>query len=411
MIQAILSYRFVLTPGENDIIEPEFKPVCLVFNNKQYTRDNYSAMVSKLDLFALFYQQTTGIASETGAFSSYHVARLKNTPFQVMSHLRQDAQENQFLTLAVFDLDDEVEIFEEILKKMGAKLEELFVEFISRNFLTIIPKIESEFEFVVFQVNRLSELDKLQKVALIFQSEERIKILELLREGPISKRKLKEILEQIKPNPNIDLLIRPFLELNLIRRDWIKGESKKERKIDIKSQGEYLFLIKDIVLAKFPNTELIERIKEKKPDLYRPYEAKIVEYFSKYDVNEEKSEDLKELSAALLDPDLFDFYTLMSNNFYPLDKLPKIFSDFVDSEFVVNTMDNLGVITKVKDKENKLWVILLTKIDPLISFPEYLLNNLKEQFLAKDEEKKITLEIAKKALELLEVTYAEKVRF
>ena len=101
----------------------------------------------------------------------------------------------------------------------------------------------------------------------------------------------------------------------------------------------------------------------------------------------------------------------MKSNFYPEDKLPKIFSDFVDSEFIVNTLDKLNVITRIKDKENKSWVILLTEIKPITAFPEYLLDKIKESYLTKEERNKISKEIAKKALDLLEITYQEKVKF
>ena len=410
MIQGILAYQFVLQPGDSGILEPEFKPIRLIFNNKDFNQNDYSKLIEETDIFGIFYQHTTGISTASGEFSNYYMGRLKKTPFKVLSFFRQDHAENQFLTISIFNLDDDVEIFEELIKTMGEKLESLYNELMRRKSLDVIEDVESELKFTIFQVNRLSELDKLQKVALIFQSEERLKILELLREKPYSKKDIKNILEEIKPNANVDLLIQPFLELNLIRRDWIKGETGK-KVVDFKFQGEYLFLIKDIIMARFPHKELMERIKDGKPEMYKEYEQKLSEFFKDYDVMDQPIEKLRDLAGALLNPDCFDFYTLMTSSFYPLDKLPKIFSDFVDSEFIVNTMENLNVITKVQDAEKKEWVMLLTEIKPLTVFPEYLLIKLKDAFLAKEKEERITYEIAKKALELLEVTYQEKVRF
>ncbi|GAH38804.1 unnamed protein product [marine sediment metagenome] len=58
---------------------------------------------------------------------------------------------------------------------------------------------------------------------------------------------------------------------------------------------------------------------------------------------------------------------------------------------------------------------MLTDIKPLTIFPEYLLPKIREAFRKEDEEEskegKITIEIAKKALNLLEVSYPEKVTF
>jgi hypothetical protein len=410
MIQAILSYQFVLKPGEDNILEPEFEPLKLVFDNSDFSEEDYSELINNMDIFAIFYQHTTGIAIESKAFSNYYVGRLKNTPYQVISQYRQDTYENQFITIAVFELEDELELFEELFRTMGQKLEILYEELMIKKSVKNYEKVESEFKFIIFQISRLIELDKLQKAALIFQSEERLRILELLRERPISKNELKAILERIKPNPNVDLLIRPFLELNLIRRDWIKGITRK-KEIDMSFQGEYLFLIKDITLARFPSNDLIERIKEFKREGYKEYEEKLVEFFSNYDVNKQSKKELMELASALLIPDVFDFYSLMTKSYYPLDKLPRVFSEFVDTKFVVDTLLNLNVITTIKDKDERPWVLLFTEVKPLTSFPEYLVLKIKDSYLSKTRKNKISFEIAKKALELLEGTYQEKVKF
>ena len=409
MIQAILSYQFILQKGETGVFKPEFKPVCLIFNNKNFSRNSYSELIDEMDLFAIFYQHTTGITETIGDANKFYIGRLKQTPYQVISIFLQDSAENQFITMTIFELDDEIGIFEEQVKEMGNKLGVLYEDFIKKKGFNI-DKIESEFKFTIFQVDRLTELDKLQKVALIYQNDERLKILEILRERPVSKKELKEILERMKPNPNIDLLLQPFLQLNLIRRDWIKGETGK-KKIDMKFQGEYLFLVKDLIFARFPSKDSIHRIKSGKHEIYKEYKKQINQYFANYDVNNQSSEDLKELSSALLNPDCFDFYSLMTNNYYPVDKLPKIFSEFVDSKSIIEIMLKLNLITTIKDKKGKSWVTLLTEIKPLVSFPEYLLVKVRDLYRSKSKDENITYEIAKKALDLLEVTYPEKVKF
>ena len=73
-------------------------------------------------------------------------------------------------------------------------------------------------------MERLSNLSKLQKVGLIFSTPERVRTLELLREGPISRKSLTNELEKIKDNPNINLILTPFLELNLVYVATGRGE-------------------------------------------------------------------------------------------------------------------------------------------------------------------------------------------
>ena len=72
---------------------------------------------------------------------------------------------------------------------------------------------------------------------------------------------------------------------------------------------------------------------------------------------------------------------------------------------------------KIKDENKRSWICLLTDIKPLTIFPEYLLPKIREAFRKGEEEEeaekegKITYEIAKKALNLLEISYPEKITF
>ncbi len=415
MIQGILNFQFILNQEESGEIEPEFRPIKLIFHNKKFNDSNYSELISTNDIFGIFYQHTTGIFKDKGAFSNFYTGRLKETPFQVVSYYRQETDNSKYITISFFELDDEVEIFQDLINTMAKRLLLIFKKLININPLKQISllekihsKIESELKFTIFQIDRLSQLDKLQKASLIFHSDERLKILEILRERPIAKKELKGILERMKPNINIDVLLDPFLELNLIRRDWIKGEKDKETGI-VKNQGEYLFLTKDILLARLPNENILNRLRENKKNLYDIYKDKVADYFSTYDLNKQSVEEMKKIAGILLNPDSYDFLALMRNSYYPLDKLPKIFSDWFDIEVILSTLEDLKIVTTLKDKEDQGWVILLTDIKPLIIFPEFLLPKIREFFKSEDKEQKISIEIAKKALELLEVTYPEKV--
>jgi hypothetical protein len=277
-------------------------------------------------------------------------------------------------------------------------------------------RLKNEIKFTIFQVDRLSNLDKLQKIALIYNSNERLKILEILRDHPISKVEMKKILEGMSATINVDILLQPFLELNILRRDWIKGE--KDRKTgEITHQGEYLFLVKDILMARIPNENLLNHFKETKNELYPIYRQKVVDYFSTYDPYTQPLDELKKLASLLLSPDAYDFFVLLRHNHYPLDKIPKIFSEFAVTELLLDDLTDLNIITEIVDDSDRKWICLLTEIKPLIIFPEYLLPKIRAAYKNKGEgeisygEGEITYEIAKKALSLLEITYPEKVEF
>ena len=209
---------------------------------------------------------------------------------------------------------------------------------------------------------------------------------------------------------NLDVLLEPFLELNLIRRDWIKGKRDKVTGL-VEDQGEYLFLTKDIELLRVPNLDLLNHLKDSKSDLYPKYEAQVIDYFSEYNPKEQTIEQKKKLSSILLNPDVYDLFAMLRNKYYPRDKIPNIFSEFADVELLLDDLIQSQIIIEIKDQKERPWLLLLTDIQPIIFFPEYLLERIKDAYHSEDIKKKIPFEVAKKALELLEVAYPEQIEF
>ena len=419
MIQGILTFQFVLNQTQTGEISPEFRPIQLVFKEEEtkWTKDNYKELIGENDIFATFYQHTTGLYSMTKELSNFYAGRLKESPYQVFSYFRQEKDGSQFITISIFELDDEIELFEDLIKDLATRLDVIFQTLIraqSSKQISLISNVNirlaNELKFTLFQIERLSRLDKLQKVALIYNSEERLKILDILREKPILKEELKELIEKIKPTINIDISLRPFLELNLIRRDWSKGEKDKKTGI-IRNQGEYLFLVKDLVLARIPSEFLLNHLKESKEELFEKYRAKAVEFFSNYDPLKETPEEKRKIASLMLNPDVYDFFALLRSNYYPIDKIPKVFSDFAVTEILLDNLKKLNVITELADSEDRKWIILLTEIQPLIIFPEYSLPLIRSAHKTLDLEKQVSYEIARKAYDLLEISYPEKIEF
>jgi hypothetical protein len=416
MIEAILTFEFVLTQKSTGEVEPEFKPLALLFENQDFSEKNLSELLATSDLFSILYHHTTSVREITGGFSNFYEGRLKETPYQVSSYFKQEESGTQYLATLLFTLDDDLGIYEDIIKELGKKLEYLFETFETAkktNQVSLISKIHANFEtelkYAIFQIKRLTNLDKLQKAALIFNSYERIEILKILRQFPKSKKDVREIVERIKENPNLDVLLEPFLELNLLRRDWIKGKRDKLTGL-IKDQGEYLFLTKDLELIRKPNLELLNHLKSTKHELYSQYEEKVVEFFSKYNPNTQTVEEKKKLASLLLNPDIYDIFVMLKNKFYPRDKLPTT-TEFANVDSLLEDLIKLNIIADIKDQKGRTWLFLLTDITPVIFFPEYLLTNIKEAYHSEDNKSKIPFEVAKMALELLEVAYPEKIEF
>jgi len=418
MIQGILSLQFVLNQTPDGGISPEFRPIQVVFKEgeERFSKDNYSELLAENDIFATFYQHTTGLHGTSGAVSNFITGRLKETPYQVYSYYRQETAGAQFLTISLFEIDDEIELYEDMINDLASRLDVIYQNLLRAQdskqismISNINIRLANELKFTLFQIERLSRLDKLQKVALIYNSPERLKMLEILRDKPILKDELKSIIEKMKPTINIDILLRPFLELNIIKRDWSKGEKDKKTAV-IKNQGEYLFLVKDLVLARIPSEYLINHLKETKNEVFELYKEKVIEFFSKYDPVTEPIENTRKLASILLNPDIYDFFALLRSNYYPLDKIPKVFSDFAVTDILLENLKKLNIITEVIDAEEKKWIILLTDVEPLIIFPEYSLPLIRRSHKL-DKEGQLSYEIAKKAYDLLEVSYPERIDF
>ncbi len=415
MIEAILTFEFVLVQKPTGEVKPDFKPIVFTFENKDFSDNNLSELISTSDLFSILYHHTTSIHEIVGGFSNFYEGRLKETPYQVSSYFMQAESGTQYLTLLIFTLDEDLGKYEDIIKNVAKKMYYLFEtnETTKKtNQISLISKIhdniETELKYAIFQIKRLTSLDKIQKAALIFNSYERLEILNILRESPRSKKDVREKLEKIRENPDMDVLLEPFLELNLIRRDWIKGKRDKRTGL-IENQGEYLFLIKDIEILRVPNYDLLEHLKQTKSELYPRYEAKVVDFFSKYNHKAQSVDDKKKIASLLLNPDIYDLFAMLRNKFYPKDKIPNIFSEFADIDLILDDLIQLNIITEIKDQKGKEWLLLLTDIEPIIFFPEYLLDNIKNAYHSDDSTKKIPFEVAKLALDLLEIAYPEKI--
>ena len=108
---------------------------------------------------------------------------------------------------------------------------------------------------------------------------------------------------------------------------------------------------------------------------------------------------------------MYDLFAMLRSKYYPRDKIPNIFSEFADIELILDDLIQLNIITDIKDQKERPWLLLLTDIQPIIFFPEYLLERIKDAYHSQNSEKKIPYEVAKKALDLLEVAYPEQIEF
>jgi len=423
MVIGIAIYKFELNPTAEGEIEPQFNIIASQ-STQDYAKLSFQQMISVNDLFAIFFNHTTGASKETkindANAKNYFVGRLKENPYKVVSYYRQEVDSSQYLAISFFKLDEDAELFEGLIRQLGTKLDTLYLKLAQGNLrdISFVTKIketmESEIKFTLFQISRLSNLDKIQKIALIYATPERARTLEILREGPVSRRALSYDLEKIKSNPNIDIILMPFLELNIVRRDWARGTKDSKTGI-VQGEGEFIFLTKDVALVRRPPASIVTQIK-RDSKLRVLYEEKINEFYSTYDPFVNLDEESRFLAKYLLDPDMFDFLGLLKEKYFPMEKIPKITSEFASSKQVLEELRDGGVVAFLRDPDTRAdWIVLLGEITPLVVFPEYVVGKIKDRVASKGQEiddtdvnAPITTEVAHRGLELLESTYNDK---
>ncbi len=421
MVVGIVVYRFELNPSAKGKIDPEFK-ILSSATAMDYSTVDMGKVVSLNDLFGIFFHHTTGIKRSKGqkeTIKNTFTGRLKESSYKVISHYKQEMDQSQYLIVSFFRLDEEAEFFDGILQNLADKMDEEFVKLAKGNLkdlgfvASVQQAMDNNVKFVIFQIERLSNLDKLQKLALIYSTTERQKTLEILREGPVSRKALTYELEKYKQNPNLDIILNPFLEINILRRDWAKGTRNPKTGI-VMGEGEFLFLIKDAILLRVPPAQIITAMKAD-TKIGPQYLQKMNEFFNQYDPFANFNEDSAVLAKFLLNPDVYDFLGLLKQRFFPRSKIPKVTSEFINAMNVLDELVKAKIIIGIEDANKEVWYVLLCEIAPLVIFPEYLISKIQDR-VVKDTDKvdplailaPLTPEVAQRGLELLEATYNEK---
>lgn len=417
----ILSYRIDLDAEE---IEPEFKVEAKENMDEEV---DVEKMFSLDDRFRVYYAHTageTGTGEGTGA--GYYNGRLRDSRCSIISYysgLSKDSNKPEYLITALIQPDESFDIFKDIMEeyrteslrlldKLGDNDDKLIG---TKLWKEVHDKLNSTLKYILFQMSRLVNLNNEQKIAMIFNSLERIAILRKLAQGPIAKDKLREFMEQtaLTLYPNMDLLLKPFVACDLIRRDWSKGE-KDPKTGRVKGKGEYIYLVKDISLIRVPPEEMLKKVKDKKPpyddkNFTKKYLTAIQEYFYGYNpLDDLDYKDSGDLAKILLDPDTYDFLVLLRYRAYPKKKIPKV--GYGETNIILKKLMDLNIVTLIEDKKNEPWVVLLSDPHAFMLFPEYLLENIRQRLDPKAVDP-ILKQVALQHLNYLESTYYEKKEF
>jgi len=342
------------------------------------------------DMMRIFYAHITG-AGEAGNV----LVRLEKARSNVSSYFTGMESENQFMINFIMELGEDPEIFGEAVLSEINKNILFYLKSINQNPANILDITKELSDFIknsLMYLERLKDLTKEQVMAQIYCSEKGRMILEILQEKPHTKKELHSLLEEKtgKIISNIDILLSHFVKTDLVRQDWIEGDS------DIS-----LFLLSDFIIIRSPVNKLLEEAKKGLPNPYlaRKYLELVTGYFSYYKPS--KSDNLK-IASYMINPDLFDYIILFRERAYPINKVPRGPGQTFDQiRSFLATLEADHIIKIIKDEKNIEWIFLLTDITAQKFYPEYLIENIRKAV----SENMLKKEYAIRHLELLEQIY------
>jgi len=323
------------------------------------------------------------------------LVRLEKASSNVSSHFTGMDSEVPYMINLILELDEDPEIFgDKVISEINSNILTYLKALTNEPSKTyeITEELKDYIKNSLFLLERLKNLSKEQRLAQIFTSEKGSAIIEILRQKAYSRNELREDLEEKlgKSIYNLEITLDPFIKTDLIKQDWIEGDS------DIT-----LFLISDFTIMRTPAEKVIKDTKNNLPTPYlaTKYIEQVNEYFSNYTPT---YEDNLKIAYNMINPDKYDFITLFREKAYPINKIPKSPGETFDEiKEMLHLLEKDNILTIIKDQKDTEWIFLLTDTIAETFYPEYMIENIRE----KSSQKKLKKPVAIKYLDLLEQFY------
>jgi len=342
------------------------------------------------DMMRIFYAHITG-AGEAGNV----LVRLEKAHSNVSSYFTGMESEVPYMINLILELGEEPELFgETVISQINQDIL-LYLNRLNQypadNYETT-KGLTNYIKNSLLFLERLKNLTKEQIMAQIYTSDKGRTILNILQQKSLTKKELQSLLEEKTGRfiANLDNSLDPFVKTDLVRQDWIEGDS------DIT-----LFLLSDFIIMRSPVQKLIEDARKglPTPQLANEYLKLVTNFFSSY---EPTFEDNLKIATHMINPDLFDYIVILREKAYPINKFPKGPGEsFEQIKEFLNVLEQNKLIAIVKDESNLDWVFLLSDVLAQQFYPEYLIENIRKAV----SEKKLKRDTAVKHLELLEQIY------
>ncbi|MEM3585752.1 MAG: hypothetical protein QXO71_00380 [Candidatus Jordarchaeaceae archaeon] len=230
---------------------------------------------------------------------------------------------------------------------------------------------KAELEDLYNKLTRFPTLTEEQKMAVILSDPVRRSIIErLIEEGNTTMSDLEVWLKHKLDVKAIELnsFLSPLIKNGLVTTQWVEG-----------LPSQCIFLVRDVFIARVPARVIVKKAKsgELGPEASSEYLDEVKNFFRDYAVS---PEDTETITKILSDPDAYDVLVALRENVLPKGEIHKLLDkkkSVVDS--ILDAFDRAGFTMDLKI-EKKTYVALKTDVKIMTFFPEYLVEQIGQQY-------------------------------
>jgi DNA-binding transcriptional ArsR family regulator len=230
---------------------------------------------------------------------------------------------------------------------------------------------KAELEDLYNKLTRFPTLSEEQKMSVILSDPVRLNIIErLIEEGNTTISDLEVWLKHKLDVKAIELysFLSPLIKNGLVTTQWVEG-----------LPSQCVFLIRDVFIARVPARGIVKKAKsgELGAEVASDYMDEVKNFFRDYVVS---PEDTETITKILADPDAYDVLVALRENILPKGEIHKLLDkkkSVVDS--ILDALDKAGFTMELRI-EKKAYVALKTDVKIMTFFPEYLVEQIGQQY-------------------------------
>ncbi|MFB0560197.1 MAG: hypothetical protein ACETWM_03020 [Candidatus Lokiarchaeia archaeon] len=230
---------------------------------------------------------------------------------------------------------------------------------------------KAELEDLYTKLTRFPTLSEEQKMGVILSDPARLSIIErMIEEGNTTISDLEIWLKNKLDVKAIELysFLAPLIKNGLVTIQWVEG-----------LPSQCVFLIRDVFIARVPARIIVKRAKsgELSPEVASDFLDEVKNFFRDYIVS---PEDTETITKILSDPDAYDVLVALRESILPKGEIHSLLNkkkSVVDS--ILGALKKAGFTTELKI-DQKTHVALKTDIKVMTFFPEYLVEQIAQQY-------------------------------